>query len=134
MIMKKLAFLVDDDPGYRQYVKTFLSGLGYEMLAFEDGTQFMEKLHMNPDVIILDHQLGKDQEDGLELLRMVKREHPDIPVIYLSGQHDIAPVVQALKLGSIEYIEKNSGALVKLKSVLEELESKKKKKGFGGWF
>jgi two-component system nitrogen regulation response regulator NtrX len=89
---------------------------------------------MNPDVIILDHQLGKDQEDGLELLRMVKREHPQIPVIYLSGQHDIAPVVQALKLGSIEYIEKNSGALVKLKSVIEELESKKKKKGLGGWF
>ena len=48
---------------------------------------------MNPDVIILDHQLGKDQEDGLELLRMVARASTNSGHLP-SGQHDIAPVVQ----------------------------------------
>jgi len=130
--MEKTVFIVDDDESYRQYISTFLSHFNYEVIGFENGTECLRNLKLNPNFIILDHNLGNDV-DGLELLRLIKDQKPGIPIIYLSGQQNVTKAVQALKLGSIEYIEKNGGTLIQLKSIVEELEGKKRK-SISRWF
>ncbi len=129
--MEKLAFIIDDDDAYSNYIKTFLHHFGYEVKIYSNGTDCYNSLNQHPKFIILDHNLGGNQ-DGLELLRVFKSEKPDLPIIYLSGQQNITKAIEALKLGSLEYIEKNSGTLIQLKGVVEKLE--KKKKGIASWF
>ena len=130
--MEKTVFIVDDDESYRQYISTFLSHFNYKVIGFENGTDCLSNLKLNPNFIILDHNLGCEV-DGLELLRLIKDQAPHIPIIYLSGQQNVTKAIQAIKLGSTEYIEKNGGTLIHLKSILEELDGKKKK-GITGWF
>ncbi|MBX7126345.1 MAG: response regulator [Cyclobacteriaceae bacterium] len=129
--MSKLVFIVDDDPGYRQYIQTYLSHFGYEVKGFADGADCLASLEQNPEFVVLDHFLANG-ETGLEVLRGIKRVNPKIPVIYLSAQKDISKAVQALKLGSVEYIEKNTGALVQLKAAIDQL-ANRKKGGFLDW-
>jgi DNA-binding NtrC family response regulator len=130
--MEKTAFIVDDDESYRQYITTFLSHFNYKVIGYENGTDCLNNLKLNPHLIILDHNLGNN-EDGLELLSLIKSQKPSIPIIYLSGQQNVTKAVQALKLGSMEYVEKNGGTLIQLKSIVEGLEEKKRK-GIGSWF
>jgi FixJ family two-component response regulator len=129
--MEKIAFIVDDDLTYSQFITTFLTSYNYKVICYGNGTDCMRNLHLNPSVIILDHNLNHEV-DGLDLLRLIKSEKPEIPIIFLSGQQDVTKAIQAMKLGSIEYIEKNSGTLIQLKNIIEELE-RKQKKGFGHW-
>jgi DNA-binding NtrC family response regulator len=130
--MEKTAFIVDDDESYRQYITTFLSHFKYNVKGYGNGKDCLANLSLDPSFIILDHNLEND-EDGLELLRLIKTQKPSIPIIYLSGQQNVTKAVQALKLGSMEYIEKNGGTLIHLKSIVEQFEGKKKK-GIAGWF
>jgi len=121
--MEKLAFVVDDDPIYQQFMQEHMKNLGYRVLSFFNGQSCVEGLHQNPDLIILDHQLGRE-ENGLDVLRDIKRVKPKIPVIYLSAQNDLSAAVQALKFGSFDYIEKNSAAYVRLRTTVDRLHEK----------
>ena len=44
--------------------------------------------------------------DGLEILNVVKREHPSVPVVVISGHGTIGTAVQAIKLGAYDFVEK----------------------------
>jgi two-component system response regulator AtoC len=123
--MEKVAFVVDDDPIYQQFMQEHMKNLGYRVQSFFCGQSCVAGLHQNPDLIILDHQLGRE-ENGLDVLRDIKRAKPKIPVIYLSAQNDLSAAVQAVKFGSIDYIEKNSTAYVRLRTTVDRLHKKQK--------
>ena len=59
-----------------------------------------------PSLLILDIWLQGSQLDGLEILSRVKAQHPDLPVVIISGHGNIETAVTAIKRGAYDYIEK----------------------------
>ena len=114
------AWIVDDDPTYRNFIDAHLKTMGYTTVHFECGEDCLDHLYKFPDLIILDHNLGEGI-DGLETLRRIKSVNPEIPVVYLSAQDDLASAVEALKYGVYDYIEKNESAVVRLKNVVNKI-------------
>jgi DNA-binding NtrC family response regulator len=127
--MEKLVFIVDDDLFYQEFMQGHMKNLGYEVSSFSNGQSCLDQLHQKPDLIILDHQLG-EEENGLDVLRKIKLVNPKIPVIYLSAQNDLATAEQALKFGSFDYIEKNTSAYVRLRTTLDRIHESKKSRIF----
>ena len=59
-----------------------------------------------PSLILLDIWLQGSRLDGMEILEQLKREHPTVPVVIMSGHGTIETAVQAIKLGAYDFIEK----------------------------
>lgn len=106
MNSKKLQLLlVDDDPFITALLTRQLNEQGYENVnVARNSEQCMGQLKKN-DIIILDHWLV--EENGIDLLRQIKSEAPDTPVIFLSGQEFITIAIKSLKYGAFDYIEKS---------------------------
>jgi len=99
------ALVVDDDVTFCLMLKTFLVKKGFEVetgFSYSEGVRHITKF--NPDVILTDLRLP--DKDGIDLLEMVMREKPQIPVILMTGYADIRTAVQAIKLGAFEYVAK----------------------------
>ena len=76
---------VEDDPGLREVGLQVLQSRGYEVIAAEDGFDALLALKRSmPDVIITD--LRMPNMNGFELLSVVRRRFPTIPVIVVSGE------------------------------------------------
>jgi len=99
------ALVVDDDVTFCLMLKTFLVKKGFEVetaFSYNEGVRQITKF--NPEVILTDLRLP--DRDGIELLEMVMREKPQIPVILMTGYADIRTAVQAMKLGAFDYVAK----------------------------
>ncbi len=59
-----------------------------------------------PNLIFLDIWLERSKLDGLQLLDVIKRDHPDVPVVMISGHGTIETAVAAIKQGAYDFIEK----------------------------
>lgn len=105
----KLIFIVDDDKVILNLLEyTFKSREGYDVRTFESGEECLKHLGMKPDLIVLDHLFTQRENcmSGLETLKILRCEHPDVPVIILSGQEDLALIREFIKNGAIKYIPK----------------------------
>ena len=79
--------VVDDDPNVRTTSVAVLRNKGYEVRAAEDGFAALAELRRSvPDVIISD--LGMPNMSGFELLSIVRRRFPHVPVIAISGKFE----------------------------------------------
>jgi CheY-like chemotaxis protein len=113
---KRILF-VDDDEGWRLVVSTFLQDAGGKVLTAEDGTGAMSQAEgARLDLVILD--LDLDGESGLELMKYLRRNHPDTPMILYTGQsHDDAAIQAMLRLGAFQYLRK--GPLEELRLAIQ---------------
>jgi DNA-binding NtrC family response regulator len=106
----KLIFIVDDDKIILNLLEyTFKSREGYNVRTFDSGEECLNNLHLNPDLIVLDHLFylrGASGMSGLETLKELRVKKPDIPVIILSGQEDLTLIREFIKNGAIKYIPK----------------------------
>jgi DNA-binding NtrC family response regulator len=99
-------FLVDDDVFCLNLYRKHLENLGYtEIYSFENGLDCIGRLTEKPEVIFLDYEMSS--LTGTEVLKKIKRFDPDIFVVFLSGQKNIIPAVNALKYGAFDYIVKD---------------------------
>lgn len=99
-------FILDDDVWYGSMLNHYLSlNPDYEVHRFDNTQTFFQNLHENPDVITLDYSLPDITGD--EVLKKIKETHPDIQVIVISGQEDIATAINLLKNGAFDYIVKD---------------------------
>ena len=71
------------------------------------------------DLILLDYKLT--HQDGLKLLRQMKRQGVKCPIIILTGQGDERVAVEAIKCGAQDYLSKESGNLDKLVQIIEKI-------------
>ena len=124
---KKTAFVVDDDTRYAESIRLNMEKLGFEVHCFSTGAGLMAQLSANPDLIILDHDLGEDIT-GLEYLQMIREVGKKIPVLFLLAQNDIKEAAQALRFGAYDYIEKGSASFMRLRTSLYDLDIEKKRK------
>lgn len=103
--MKNRVLVVDDEPGIRETVSDILNDYGYETLTAADGEEAEKKILIEDlDVVILDVLLPK--KGGLDLLEVLSRDFPVLPVIVISGHGNIKMAVDAMKRGGFDFIEK----------------------------
>jgi two-component system nitrogen regulation response regulator NtrX len=99
--------VVDDEPDIRELVADILADEGHgTRLAWDSDTTFAEINKAQPDLIILDIWLKESRLDGIDILKKVRRDNPDIPVVIISGHGNIEIAVAAIKQGAYDFIEK----------------------------
>jgi len=102
---EKLVFIVDDEESIRRMLSQRITkSWGFKTRAFGSGVSMLEALDDSPDAIILD--ILMPEEDGVEILREIKKRNPDIPVIMLSAAGAVETVVDTIKLGAADYLVK----------------------------
>ena len=107
MVEKPKILIVDDEKLNRNFLKTYLTTLGYIPFEAENGKKGLDIIMKEkPDVIILD--LNMPEMDGFELLKIIKinPETRMIPVIVITALGDESNHLKALELGADDFLTK----------------------------
>ncbi len=106
MTDKLHVLVVDDDIGFIEDF-TLLSGEIFQICTAKNGRQALSRLaSCKPDAVILDLCLGNGM-DGLEILKKIKEDIPEIPVIMVTEHASVETAVEAMKLGAVHYMPKH---------------------------
>jgi two-component system, OmpR family, KDP operon response regulator KdpE len=106
--MSPTILIVDDEPPIRKLLRMGLSTQGYGVLEAPDARTALTLLGREAvALVILD--LGLPDMRGHDLLRAVRAQYPDLPVVVLSSRDDEAGKVEALDLGADDYVTKPFG-------------------------
>ena len=99
--------VVDDEADIRELVSGILEDEGHRCRLARDSDEALKIIEeRRPNLVILDIWLQGSRLDGLEVLSIIKRIHPDLPVVIISGHGNIETAVTAIKRGAYDYIEK----------------------------
>ncbi len=99
--------IVDDEVDIRELIAGILKDENFETRAAGGSATALASIEIRrPALLILDIWLQGSRLDGLELLDEVKRDHPDLPVIMISGHGNVETAVSAMKKGAYDFIEK----------------------------
>ncbi|GIK96148.1 MAG: sigma-54-dependent Fis family transcriptional regulator [Alphaproteobacteria bacterium] len=105
--MARDILIVDDESDIRLLMAGILADEGYETREAADSTSALEAIRARrPSLVILDIWLQDSPMDGMEMLQVIRREHPSVPVVMISGHGNIETAVAAIKLGAYDFIEK----------------------------
>jgi DNA-binding NtrC family response regulator len=97
--------IADDEPILCNTLKKILLEQGYIVFVCQKGEEFFNQLNENkPDLAILDIYLG--QENGIQLLKKMRVEGWEIPVIMMTAHSDISLAVSAMKEGASDFVVK----------------------------
>ena len=97
--------LVDDEARFLSTTKILLEKRGADILTASNGPDALRIIDdKKVDVVILDVKMPG--MDGVEVLRKIKKEHPFIEVIMLTGYASVESAVEGLKLGAFDYVMK----------------------------
>lgn len=103
---KEKILVVDDEPSIRKYLQTLLEVDGFEVNAVPSGKEALERVGSGekPDFVILDVLMP--EMDGLETLRQLMKVDRSLNVIMLSCSNEVGTVVDAIRLGALDYLTK----------------------------
>ena len=98
--------LVDDEPSMCRYLQTLLEADSYQVETASNGFQALERVQRSPlpDLVLLD--LLMPDLDGLETLERLRQCRPALKVVMLSCVSEPCKVVQAMRLGAVDYLAK----------------------------
>jgi two-component system response regulator AtoC len=98
--------LVDDEPGMLRYIRTLLEVDEHKVQTASTGEEAVEHVQkgLQPDLVLLD--LLMPGIDGLQTLEQLRHLRPGLKVVMLSCVNDTRKVVQAMRLGAIDYLTK----------------------------
>lgn len=100
-----MVLIVDDDLGTRQTFEATLRVAGIAATTCEFGQQAVDAVTQSDfDLVLLDLRLG--DENGLDVLPIIHRIRSETPIVVLTGFASIQSVVDAVKLGAADYLEK----------------------------
>ncbi len=96
---------VDDEQATCEALAEMLGLWGHKVETANDGNEAVRKaIEFHPDVVLSD--LAMPETDGLWLLRTLREEMPDCPVIFLTGRATVDAAVEAIREGAYDFIEK----------------------------
>ena len=99
--------IVDDENDIRELVAGILEDEGHGTRTAGNSDECLAAIeNRRPSLIFLDIWLMGSKLDGLALLDIIKEQHPDLPVVVISGHGNIETAVSAIKRGAYDYIEK----------------------------
>ncbi|MGD0191343.1 MAG: response regulator transcription factor [Rhizomicrobium sp.] len=100
--------VVDDEPAIRRFLKASLGTQGFDVLEAADAHSALSQLsHTAIDILVLD--LGLPDMDGIDVIRKLKEQGSDVPIVVLSSRSDEVAKVSALDLGADDYVTKPFG-------------------------
>ena len=99
--------VVDDEIDIRELMAGILSDEGFVTRSASDSDAVIAAIaQRRPHLVVLDVWLQGSRLDGIQILDILKREHPDLPVVLISGHGTIETAVAAIKKGAYDFIEK----------------------------
>lgn len=99
-------FIVEDDPWYGEILAYHLSlNPDHEIFRFTTGKECLANLSKRPGLVSIDYSLP--DINGADLLKKIKQQAPDLPVIVISGQEDVSTAVDLLRNGASDYFIKD---------------------------
>lgn len=99
--------VVDDERDIRELISDILEDEGFSTRKAGNSDECMMALNEElPSLLILDIWLKDSQMDGIDILKAVKRDNPEIPVVIISGHGNVEIAVAAIKQGAYDFIEK----------------------------
>src|SRR6202161_2454525 len=107
MAAKEHILVVDDEPSIRKYLQTLLEVDGFGVETVTSGKEALERIgsgEQRPDFIILDVLMP--EMDGLETLRQLMQIDRSLNVIMLSCSNEVTTVVEAIRIGALDYLTK----------------------------
>jgi len=106
--MTKRILMVEDEPDWRLIAGNYLEESGYQVVTASNGSEALLEMDRNRvDAVLLDVNLGG--EDGIALMGVLRRTHPNLPVILYTGMpHDHSEIQSMLKKGAQLYLRKRT--------------------------
>ncbi len=99
--------IVDDERDIRELISDILKDEGFPTRLASNSDECMDEINSAPPALmILDIWLKDSRMDGIDILKTVKRDNPDVPIIIISGHGNIEIAVAAIKQGAYDFIEK----------------------------
>jgi len=99
--------IVDDEPDIRLLIDGILRDEGYDTRQAHDGASALAAFRARrPALVVLDVWLQGSERDGLAILEILRSEHPQVPVVMISGHGTIEMAVAAIQQGAYDFIEK----------------------------
>jgi len=100
-----IVFVVDDDISVRESLELLIRSEGWRPETFSSAEHFLTHPRTSvPSCLVLD--ISMPGLNGLELQKRVAVEHPDVPIIFITGYGDVPKTVQAMKAGAVEFLTK----------------------------
>lgn len=96
--------IADPDAGLAQRLVELLEALGTEVRTYGNGQELLEALPAGALCVISEARLP--DMTGVELIAALRRRLPDLPVILLATDGDVAAAVSAMRAGALDFIEK----------------------------
>jgi two-component system, NtrC family, response regulator AtoC len=105
-VAKEKILVVDDESSIRKYLQTLLEVDGFDVQSVSSGKEALERVGAGerPDFMILDVLMP--EIDGLETLRRLMQIDHSLNVIMLSCSNEVNTVVEAIRLGALDYLTK----------------------------
>jgi two-component system nitrogen regulation response regulator NtrX len=102
---KPRILVVDDEEDIRSSLRMILEYEGMEFREAASGTEALEHVaQVDPDAVLLDIKMPR--MDGIEVLAELRRRHPELPVVMISGHGTIQTAIEATRLGAFDFMEK----------------------------
>ena len=99
--------IVDDERDIRELISDILIDEGYSTRLAGTSDSAMRQINeKRPSMLILDIWLKDSSMDGIDILKYVKANYTDVPVVIISGHGNIEIAVAAIKQGAFDFIEK----------------------------
>ncbi len=99
--------IVDDERDIRELISDILEDEGFATRLAGNSDEAVAAINAEPPALmILDIWLKDSRMDGIDILKAVKRDNPDVPVVIISGHGNIEIAVAAIKQGAYDFIEK----------------------------
>src|SRR5579863_6836502 len=115
-------FIVDDDYDMREALSSILRKEGYRTAAFADGRSFVRLARgQTPACVLLD--LCMPDLSGLDVLKEIDARNYPAPILMISAQEDVLNVVQAMRNGAFDYLEKRLDAESIVSRVVDAIEA-----------
>ncbi len=103
---RSAVLVVDDDDGVRKSISRFLELEGYTVLSAATLAEARELLASREVLVVLSDITMQNGDNGLDLLAEVRERRPDLDVLLMTGNSDLASAIEALKRGAYDYLRK----------------------------
>jgi two-component system, NtrC family, nitrogen regulation response regulator NtrX len=99
--------IIDDEDDIRDLIAGILEDEGFETRQAHDADSGLSEIaRRRPNLVYLDIWMQHSRLDGLQLLDVLQTQHPEMPVVMISGHGNVETAVSAIRRGAYDYIEK----------------------------
>jgi len=107
--VKKRILIVEDEPHYAALIQTQLERRGYEVILASDGHEALHHVEENnPDLIILDIELGDPDLNGIDVCKQIRGQGNRTPIIFLTDKRkDVRDLELGFDVGADDYLRKD---------------------------